>query len=267
MKDTPVFYRNLEEDLDVRRKQHTCYMPCSHMQDGIVDFSSTDIVDLRDSGSLRTAFLAELAKYPDSPISSHGSRLADGNSNYLDDFERRLANFHGSETATVFHNGANANGAIFTAIPLAGDAIVYDELVHASILDGMKNSKALYQKSFRHNDVESFTDVLTSLVDSQQLIRNGSKTVIVSVDSLYSMDGDFCPLKELVEAAKEILPHNNAQFVIGEAHSTGVIGPKGSGLVNALGLENEVGIRMHTFGKALGTSGGELRVIPSRDKS
>ncbi|KAL8966156.1 MAG: hypothetical protein Q9183_003497 [Haloplaca sp. 2 TL-2023] len=69
------------------------------------------------------------------------------------------------------------------------------------------------------------------------------------------MEGDVCPLRDLIEVAKEIFPHGNAQFMVDEAHSTGVIGPKGAGLVCDLGLENEVAIRMHTFGKALGASG------------
>jgi 8-amino-7-oxononanoate synthase len=71
------------------------------------------------------------------------------------------------------------------------------------------------------------------------------------------MDGDVCPLQDLVEAANEIFPNGNAQFVIDEAHSTGVIGPNGAGLVCALGLEKDIAVRLHTFGKALATSGGK----------
>jgi 8-amino-7-oxononanoate synthase len=90
------------------------------------------------------------------------------------------------------------------------------------------------------------------------------------------MDGDVCPLRELIEVAKETFPAGNAQFVIDEAHSTGVIGENGKGFVCALGLEKEVAVRLHTYGKALAATGGknlvhmlincqQLTPIPSRD--
>lgn len=150
-----------------------------------------------------------------------------------------------------------ANGAIFSVIPRPGDAIVYDEFIHASVHDGMKDSLALCKRSFRHNDVDSFLDTLVAVRDSQPQIRKGTRCVIIAVESIYSMYGDVCPLQDLIKAAKEIFPNGNAQFVIDEAHSTGVIGPKGAGLVCALGLEKDVVIRLHTFGKALAASGGK----------
>ena len=90
----------------------------------------------------------------------------------------------------------------------------------------------------------------------QPLIRSGARSVLVIVESFYSMDGDVCPLKELIEAAKELFPGGNAQFFVDEAHSGGVIGLHGSGLVNQLGLQREVAIRDITFGKALSSFGG-----------
>jgi 8-amino-7-oxononanoate synthase len=255
MKSAPVFYRNLEEELDVRRAQHICLT--THTNDDAIDFSSTDVLGLSSSGSLRVAFLDEFAQHPSFQLSSHGSRLTDGNSLYLEMRELELAEFHAAESALIVNTGCVANGAIFSAIPRPGDAIVYDELIHASVHDGMKNSLALCKRPFRHNDVDSFLDTLVAVRDSELQIRNGTRCVIVAVESIYSMDGDVCPLQDLVEAANEIFPNGNAQFVIDEAHSTGVIGPNGAGLVCALGLEKDIAIRLHTFGKALATSGGK----------
>ncbi|OJZ80858.1 hypothetical protein ASPFODRAFT_37788 [Aspergillus luchuensis CBS 106.47] len=100
--------------------------------------------------------------------------------------------------------------------------------------------------------VESFREALLSAL-GQPLIQEKERSVFVAVESVYSMEGDICPLKELVEAAKDVL--DNAHFFVDEAHGTGVIGPNGSGLVNALGLEKEVAVRLHTFSKALGANG------------
>ena len=80
------------------------------------------------------------------------------------------------------------------------------------------------------------------------------------------MDGDFCPLRELVEVAKELFPTGNAQFVVDEAHSTGVIGESGRGLVCALGLEKEIAVRLHTYGKALAATGGKVLLRTYADR-
>ncbi|PYI00203.1 class II aminotransferase/8-amino-7-oxononanoate synthase [Aspergillus ellipticus CBS 707.79] len=258
MKNASVFYRNLEEELDVRRAQHGCIMLHTKEQVSMVDFSSTDILGLSTSGSVRQGYLDELAKHPDFKLSSHGSRLTDGNSRYLEDVERELAAFHGAEAGLIVNTGSLGNAAIFSVIPRPGDAIVYDELIHASVHDGMKDSLALYRKAFRHNDAESLYDALVAVQESQPQIRNGTRSVLVAVESVYSMDGDICPLQELIETAKEVFPEGNVQFVIDEAHSTGVIGPNGAGLVSALGLESEVAIRLHTFGKALAATGAVI---------
>ncbi|CAG9954263.1 unnamed protein product [Clonostachys rosea f. rosea IK726] len=255
-KSTPVFYRNLEAELDVRRKQGSLMRP--HVKEGITDFSSGDSLGLLSSGALKDAFLEEFKDLPNGRMTIPGSRLSDGNSKYLEELEKEIAEFHNAETALVVNSGCVANMAIFSTIPLAGDAILYDELVHASIHDGMKNSVARCQKSFLHNDVDSFSDTLQSIAESEPQIRNGTRSVIISVESVYSMDGDICILQELIDAAKEILTHDNALFIIDEAYGTGILGPKGSGLVSELGLEKEVGIRLHTFPKALGSTGSAI---------
>jgi len=262
---TPTFYRNLEEALDVRRREHGLYTIKTNMWkvgDAAVDFSSNDTLSLGASGVLRAEFMRELERHPDIPPGAGSSRVMDGNYEYLETVEDEIARFHGAEAGLILGSSFEANLAIFAAIPRPGDAIVYDELVHASTHDGMQQSQAVTRVPFCHNDVESFRDAMMSVCDSQPMIRQGKRCVIVAVESFYSMDGDMCPLRELVEAAKDIFPEGSAQFLMDEAHSTGVIGPKGAGLVCELGLEREVAIRLHTFGKALSASGGKLQQYP-----
>lgn len=182
----------------------------------------------------------------------------DGNYDYIEQVEQEIADFHGAETALIVGSGYEANGAIYSAIPRPGDAIVYDELVHASTHDGMAHSLSLCKLPFRHQDVDSFRDTLASVLDSQPLIKQGSRSIIVSVESVYSMDGDICPIKELLEISKEVCPQGNVVFCVDEAHGTGVLGPKGAGLVSALGLQKEIALRLHTCGKAMASTGGKV---------
>lgn len=258
MKHAPVFYRNLEEALDVRRRDHGLFTIKTNIwKDGKgVDFSSNDTLSLGASGALRAEFMQELANHPNAPPGAGSSRVMDGNYEYLELVEDEIAHFHGAEAGLLVGSGFEANLAIFAAIPRPGDVVIYDELVHASTHDGMQQSQATIRLPFRHNDVESFQDVLISVCDSNPPIRQGKRCVIVALESFYSMDGDICPLREIIEAAKDVLPSDNVQFLIDEAHSTGVVGPLGAGLVCEMGLEKEVAIRLHTFGKALSASGG-----------
>ncbi|KAI0193451.1 putative aminotransferase [Astrocystis sublimbata] len=260
MKSAPVFYRNLEEALDVKRAEQGFYARnISPWKTGqAVDFGSNDILSLGTSGRIREAFLKELAQHPDFSLYSGGSRAVDGNYKYIEQVEQEIADFHGAKTAIILGSGFEANVAIYEAIPRPGDVIIYDELVHASTNDGMRNSLAQHKLSFRHNDVDAFRETLISVLDSQPMIRNGSRCVLISVESVYSMDGDLCPLEEFIDITKELCPHENAVFIVDEAHATGVVGPKGEGLVSALGLENEIAVRLHTCGKAMASSGAYI---------
>lgn len=260
MKDSPVFLRNLEEALDTRRVGHGYFTrTISAWKLGkSIDFCSNDLLSLGSNGMLRDAFFEELARHPDFNIYSGGTRMMDGNYSYLEQVEQEIASFHRAETGLLVGSGFEANTAIFSAIPRPGDAILYDELVHASVHDGMAHSAARVKMPFRHNDVDAFRDALVSVLDSQPMIRDGLRCILISIESVYSMDGDVCPLLELIEVAKEVCPKGNAVFVMDEAHSTGILGPKGAGLVNELGCEKDVAIRLHTYGKALASGGGKI---------
>lgn len=258
MKGASVFYRNLEEELDLARS--TGHGLPLHLHSHEIDLSSCDVLGMGHSGALREEFMKELADNPNFQLGAGGSRLMDGSSRYQDVVEREVAEYFNVESALVVHSGWTANEAIFSTIPRPGDVIVYDELMHATALAGMKVSLALEQRLFRHNDLDAFIEVLEDVRDTQPLVRTGKRSVIIAVESYYSMDGDFCPLKEFIDAAKEVFPLGNAQFVVDEAHSFGIIGPRGKGFVAELGLEDEVAIRMCTFGKALAGAGGKRSI-------
>lgn len=198
--------------------------------------------------------MQELERYFNLSSGAGSSRVMDGNSHYLKMMKDEIARFHGAETGLIVGSGFDVNLVIFAAILRSDDAIVYDEMIHASTHDGMQQSQAMTRISFRHSDVDSFRDTMMSVYDSQPLIRQEKRCVIVAIESFYSMDGDICPLRKLIDTAKEIFSRDNAQFLIEEAHSTGVINSNGAGLVCELDLERQVAIRLHTFEKALSAS-------------
>lgn len=252
-----TFYKNLEEALDVRRKSNSLYsiVPVDGTEK-LIDFCSNDLLSLSTSGALSKEYLAELARHPGFDTNSGGSRMVDGNYPYLEQTEKAIANFHGYEAGVMLGSGFDANVAIWTAIPRPGDVMLYDEASHASTLDGMKQSLTKHRVEFQHNDLESFRTTLSSIFASHPLVRQGKRTVIVSVEATYSMDGDICPLREMIDIANEISRNRgNVQFVVDEAYGTGTIGPEGKGFVCELGLEKEVAVVMHSFAKGLGCHG------------
>ncbi|KAF2829296.1 5-aminolevulinate synthase [Ophiobolus disseminans] len=261
MKTASPFYRNLEDALDARRKSHTFYtitQTAWQITDTAADFCSNDILSFGSSGILSAEYLEELARLHQANPGAAGSRLADGNYAYLEETEQHIANFHGAETALLLASGFEANVAIWTAIPRPGDMILYDALVHASTHEGIEQSLAGEREEFAHNNIRDFRRVLTAMVDAHPLIKQGKRSVLIAVESVYSMDGDVCPLQELIDAANELCPLGNAQFVVDEAHSNGIYGPGGKGLVCALGLEKEVAVVMHSYGKALSSRGAAI---------
>ncbi|KAJ4305132.1 hypothetical protein N0V90_000662 [Kalmusia sp. IMI 367209] len=259
-KTTNTFIRNLEEALDVRRATQTLFPIIQNAWQAdptIVNFCSNDVLSIGASGALRNEFMSELAKQPDFSPGSGGSRVLDGNFPYLEETEQFIAGFHGAETGLIMQSGFDANVAIWTAIPRIGDVILYDELVHASTHEGLSQSLAMARHEFAHNDIESFRSAILVILDKYPAVKSGRRCILVAVEGTYSVDGDMCPLQELVDVSRELFPENpsTVQFVIDEAHSTGVIGPMGKGLVNALGLEQDIAVRLHTCGKAMSASG------------
>jgi 8-amino-7-oxononanoate synthase len=217
---------------------------------GSVDFSSNDFLSLSTNKEFNEDYLT-LLNNSHTPLGSTGSRLLDGNSDFAENLEREIADFHGAEAGLLTNSGFDANVSIFAFLPQKGDIIVYDELIHASVHDGMRQCRASQQISFKHNDIEDLGRIL------QQFSSSSSKqTIFVAVETVYSMEGDLAPLTEIVNVMDALLPRNNAHLIVDEAHATGIYGPNGSGRVCELGLEKRISIRLHTFGKALASNGG-----------
>ena len=174
--------------------------------------------------------------------SAGASRLISGHMTLHQQLEAKIAAFKHAEAALVFPSGYHANVGTISALLGPSDTVFSDALNHASIIDGCRLSRAEV-KVFRHCDVTHLEDLLsTSSVSGQRLIVT---------DSVFSMDGDIAPLTEIVTLARRY----QAWVMVDEAHGTGVFGARGAGLVDELGLENDVDIHMGTLGKALGGFG------------
>ena len=246
----------ISRTLDKRRSAST-FRRLTTVGADAVDFSSNDFLSLATNEELRQSFIAELQRGPTN-TGSGGSRLLDGNSTYAEQLERRIAAFHNAPAGLLCNSGFDANTALFATLPQQGDIIIYDEAIHASVHDGMRLSRAAKCVAFAHNDVSSLHTVLEQLVHSDSAIQQGRKNIFVAVETVYSMDGDIAPLNEIAAALSALFPAGNGHLIVDEAHSTGIYGPRGRGLVSALGLESAVTVRLHTFGKALAANGAIL---------
>ena len=222
------------------------------LPDGKVDFCSNDYLGIATNGLIEkaAAAIAVAAKPPGAkaslskewPHGSTGSRLLAGNYPLLEEAEKALAAFHAAPAALIFNSGYDANLGVLSCIPQRGDTILYDQLSHASIRDGMRLSFAKAH-SFAHNDCADLEKKLQA--------APAGGTLFVVTESVFSMDGDLAPLQEITA----LCDRYNAHLIVDEAHATGVIGPKGEGLVQQLGLEDKCFARIHTFGKAVGCHG------------
>ncbi|EAW15673.1 aminotransferase class I/II-fold pyridoxal phosphate-dependent enzyme [Aspergillus fischeri NRRL 181] len=228
-----------------------------------VDFSSNDFLSLSTSPVFRERFLELLHQAPPLyPFASGGSRLLDGNSTYAEELENFIAQFHSAPSGLLFNSGFDANVGVFSCVPQPGDLIVYDELIHASAREGMRLSRAGKRVPFSHSSPDSLDEVLQSHIAADPLIQTGSRNVFVAIESIYSMDGDIAPIQDFIRVVDRLLPRGNGYFIVDEAHATGVFGPRGAGVVQGLGVEKRMFIRVHTFGKALASHGAIVLCCP-----
>ncbi|KAG5652601.1 hypothetical protein H0H81_004383 [Sphagnurus paluster] len=228
----------------------------------LIDFNSNDYLSLARSPHLRSRFLHKLAHAPQ-VLGSGGSRLL-VNGHAHSNLESRLAGFFRAGAALLFNSGFDANAGLFACVPQPRDVLVLDEHVHASVHDGVRASRVprAARRVFAHNEVADLRRVLAELVAEDGGrdggLRSGERSVFVAVESLYSMDGTFAPLVEIVEVLEEVFPARNGYLIVDEAHATGLYGPQGRGRVAELGLEDRVLARLHTFGKALAATGAVI---------
>lgn len=240
-----------------RRRSHATLRSLTTKPASSVDFSSNDFLSLATSSELRDIFRRELDDGPSTKsLGSGGSRLLDGNSTYAEKLETDIASFHGAEAGLLCNSGFDANVGLFSCLPQPGDVIIYDEYIHASVHDGMKLSRAGECIPFAHNCVQGLREVLEHYLSNDDAMQDGRRNVFIALEAVYSMDGDVAPLAEIADLVELLLPKGNGHIIVDEAHSTGVFGTKGTGLVCELGLEKRILVRLHTFGKALACNGG-----------
>lgn len=201
----------------------------------------TDFESKKDFFSNDYLGLARIEFENHGSLGSTGSRLLSGNTDYAVRLENKLASFYNQDAGLFFNSGFDANLGVFSAIPQRGDTIIYDELCHASIRDGIRLSNA-NAYSFKHNDTEHLL----------QRLSNITGDIYVVIESIYSMDGDESPLERIAEICKGA----NVFLIVDEAHSGGIYGKEGNGLVSQYNLDESIFIKLITFGKAYGSHGG-----------
>ena len=227
----------LAQKLDDRKQKEL--LRTLPVNNNLTDFTSNDYLGLSRNQRLFEQIRNSVSNFP-SLNGSTGSRLLSGNTVQIEEVEKKLASIFRSHSALIFNSGYSANLAVLSALPQKDDTIIYDELAHASIKDGARLSLAK-KYSFRHNDLQ----------DLERKISRSRGMVFVVVESIYSMDGDECPVDELVQLAERL----GFFIILDEAHSTGVRGPGGAGLAVEKSLQHKVDIRIYTFGKAMGVYG------------
>lgn len=227
MKDQIAY---LEKKL-AQRKNIDAYRSLTTDND-FIDFCSNDYLGLAST------------PFPPDPESkqygSKGSRLLSGNYTQTEKTEHFLATHYHAPSALLFNSGYDANLGLFSCIASREDTIIYDELIHASIRDGIRLSNARAY-AFKHNDLNSL----------ENKIKNSKGLIYVAIESVYSMDGDYAPIASILDVCKTY----GAALIVDEAHATGIEGKHGKGCVVNLALEKDVFARVITFGKAYGAHG------------
>jgi 8-amino-7-oxononanoate synthase len=212
-----------------------------------IDFTSNDYLGLAASKRLGSAITAAIGR--GTAIGAGGSRLLRGNAPEHEELETVAAEFFGAESALFFGSGYIANFALFSTLPQRGDLVILDELIHASAREGVRAGRA-ESVDARHNDVASMESAIRTW-----RAHGGMGRIWISVESLYSMDGDRAALSELAALADNY----EAALLVDEAHATGIFGSDGRGLAESLeGRENV--IVLHTCGKAMGSAGALLNL-------
>lgn len=211
----------------------------------LINFSSNDYLGLANDPRLREAATAAIAEFG---VGTGASRLISGNLSPHLCLERALAKWKGTEAALCFSSGYAAALGTIPALIGKDDVVVLDKLCHASLIDGAKLSGAVL-RVFPHNHLRK----LESHLEWAHREHPGKRVLIIT-ESVFSMDGDRAPLRELVELKKR----SGALLMLDEAHAVGVIGRNGRGLAAAEDLDVDVEIQMGTLSKALGTSGGYI---------
>ncbi|ATZ16893.1 8-amino-7-oxononanoate synthase [Williamsoniiplasma luminosum] len=245
-------YKRLKEELDLAKenKVYNNIKTLESKQNDIIKVNGKDFINMCSNNYLGYAadpltiesFKKSLDKYGAGP---GAVRSISGSYDVHDEFERKLAEFKGFEATLVVQSGFQANTGLIPTITNADDLVISDELNHASIIDGVRLSKAA-RAIYKHMDTEDLERVLK---ENRSKIKGN---IFIITDGVFSMDGDIAPLDKINALAKKY----DAYTIVDDAHGEGVIGPKGRGSVAHFGLEGQIDIETGTMSKAFGLVGG-----------
>lgn len=227
----PSFINKLEQ-----RKTEENFRQLSFVPSTNIDFFSNDYLGI--SKNFKNYNFSNIPFY-----GSTGSRLLSGNSKKAEETEHFVASFFKSDAALIFSSGFEANLGLLSSVPQRGDTIIYDELIHASLRDGIRLSLA-QSFSFIHNDLD----------DLQKKSSTCKGTIFIVIESIYSMNGDIAPIKKMCEFSSK----NGFLLIVDEAHSCGIYGENGIGLLEQEKLLDSVFARIVTFSKAFGYFGAAI---------
>ena len=234
--------KNLLQKLDNRKQNNSLRQLPSF--NNLVDFSSNDYIGFSKSESIFKSAHHYLIENEIIQNGATGSRLISGNHYLYQITENFITEFHEAESALIFNSGYDANVGFFSAVPQRNDVILYDELSHASIRDGITMSNAKSYK-FSHNDFEDLEHILQKFPET---------TIYIVTETVFSMDGDSPNLEELVMLSEKY----NCYLIVDEAHTLGVFAEKGQGLTQYLNLHHRIFARIMTLGKGLGCHGAVI---------
>ncbi len=242
----PYNERFVSELEEIRSNGNERLLTGSDRQGRTVTIGNKELIDLTHNDYLGLSTHPDILKASSSAkrTGSGGSRLLGGNSAEHEQLEHDTAAFKTKEDCVLFNSGYQCNIGLFSALARPGDAVICDKLSHASIIDGIRLSGANMLR-YRHNSLE---DLEKAIIKAKKV----TDSIIVSTEALFSMDGDTAPLDDICALKDKY----GFLMIVDEAHSTGVYGKKGAGIVSELGLSDRVDVVMGTYSKALGSYGG-----------
>ena len=241
------FPKSLSNKLQ-QREQNNALRKLS-LSNGLIDFASNDYIGFSKNETIFNQTHQFLLDKNIKANGATGSRLLSGNHSIYQEAEDFIAQFHQSESVLIFNSGYDANIGFFSSVPQRNDIILYDELCHASIRDGIQMSNAKSYK-FQHNDYQDLERLIIKLTTNNQQ----PTTFYVATESVFSMDGDTPNFEQLIAISEKY----KCYLVIDEAHALGVFGENGQGVIQSLGLQEKVFARIITFGKGLGCHGAAV---------
>ena len=212
----------------------------------LIDFSSNDYLGFAKNEVIHYQTDQFLKDRKIQLNGTSGSRLLTGNHFLFDEVESYLSQLYNCEDALIFNSGYNANIGLISSIAQRNDVILFDELVHASIREGIQLANAKSYK-FKHNDLEDLKNLIFKY-------RSGSDHIYVITESVFSMDGDQPDIHRLIKLCQK----QNAFLIIDEAHAIGVTGNNGLGLIESDEITSQIFARVITFGKAIGAHGAAI---------